>query len=148
MDQNNITIEMISPQDVSGLPGKHGIRIAGHTSAGFPSPAEVELRDIISFDDYLVPRPMSSFILRVSGDSMAGAGIVPDDLVIVERGRVPKNGDIVIAEIDGDWVMKYFLKKGGLITLEAANPRCQTIKPNMELRITGVVVACVRKYSL
>ena len=138
---------MIRTQDVLPLLEKPGIRIAGHISAGFPSPAEEELRDIISFDDYLVPRPLSSFILRVSGDSMAGAGIMPDDLVIVERGRVPKNGDIVIAEIDGDWAMKYFYKAGGRITLEAANPRYQTIKPNMELRITGIVVACVRKYS-
>lgn len=117
-------------------------------AAGFPSPAEEELRDIISFDTYLVPRPQASFVLAVTGDSMAGAGIMPGDLVVVEKGRTPKNGDIVVAEIDGEFTMKYFFNRRGRITLEAADPRYPPLSPGKELRLLGVVGACVRKYRL
>jgi len=95
----------------------------GEIQAGFPSPAEEELRDLISLDEYLITRPESSFLLKVSGDSMAGAGIMPGDLVIVEKGREPQSGDIILAQVDGEWTMKYFSKRGGRILLEAANEK-------------------------
>lgn len=85
--------------------------MSGRVHAGFPSPAEEELRDVISFDDYLAPHPETSFLLSVTGDSMIGAGIMEKDLVIVERGRQPRDGDIILAEVDGNWTMKYFRKK-------------------------------------
>jgi len=120
--------------------------VVGDVVAGFPSPAEEELRDIISFDEYLITRPESSFLLRVSGDSMAGEGIMEGDLVIVEKGRDPKNGDIIVAEVDGEWTIKYFRKEGKNIILEAANPKYQSIRPKSELRLGGVVTAVIRKY--
>ncbi|HUN54684.1 MAG TPA: LexA family transcriptional regulator [Smithella sp.] len=120
--------------------------LAGYVAAGFPSPAEEELRDTISFDEYLISHPASSFILSVTGDSMIGEGIKEKDLVIVERGREPKNGDIILAEVDGNWTMKYFRKKGKKITLEAANPKYPPISPREELRVAGVITAVVRKY--
>lgn len=123
-----------------------GLMINGEVCAGFPSPAEEELRDVISFDEYLVAHPETSFLLSVTGDSMSGAGIMEKDLVIVERGRQPKNGDIILAEIDGNWTMKYFRKRGKSVTLEAANPKYPPIVPREELRIAGVITALVRKY--
>ncbi len=123
-----------------------GVPLAGDVSAGFPSPAEDELRDVISFDQYLITNQSKSFLLKVDGDSMTGAGIMPGDLVLIERGREPKSGDIVIAEVDGSWTMKYFLKRGKEIYLEAANPKYPRIKPQSELRLGGVVTAVVRKY--
>jgi len=123
-----------------------GVPLAGNVSAGFPSPAEEELRDVISFDQYLITNQSKSFLLKVDGDSMTGAGIMPGDLVLIERGREPKSGDIVIAEVDGSWTMKYFLKRGKDIYLEAANPKYPRIKPQSELRLGGVVTAVVRKY--
>jgi repressor LexA len=114
--------------------------------AGFPSPEEEALCDIMSIDEYLITKPESSFLLKVSGDSMIGEGINDGDLVIVERGREPKNGDIVIAEVDGEWTMKYFTRKGKTIILEAANPKYPPIKPKSELRLGGVVTAVIRKY--
>ena len=120
--------------------------VVGEVAAGFPSPAEEELRDIISFDEYLVTRPESSFLLKVSGDSMEGEGIMEGDLVIVERGREPRNGDIVVAEVDGEWTIKYFRKEGKDVVLEAANPKYQPIRPKSELRLGGVVTAVIRKY--
>ena len=123
-----------------------GVPLAGNVSAGFPSPAEEELRDVISFDEYLITNQSKSFLLKVDGDSMIGAGIMPGDLVLVERGREPKTGDIVIAEVDGAWTMKYFHKKGKEVYLEAANPKYPRIKPIAEKRLGGVVTAVVRKY--
>lgn len=120
--------------------------MVGEVAAGFPSPAEEELRDVISFDEYLITRPGSSFLLTVSGDSMTGAGIMEGDLVIVEKAREPRNGDIVIAEVDGEWTIKYFRKEGRSIILEAANPKYKTIRPKSELRLGGVVSAVIRKY--
>ena len=124
------------------------IPVAGAVAAGWPSPAEEELRDIISLDQYLITRPESSFLVKVSGDSMKGAGIMNGDMVIVEKGRNPKNGDIVLAEVDGEWTMKYFRKKGKDIFLEAANPEYPAIRPRDELRLGGIVSAVIRKYHL
>ena len=123
-----------------------GIPMVGSVQAGFPSPEEEALCDIMSIDEYLITKPESSFLLKVSGDSMIGEGINDGDLVIVERGREPKNGDIVIAEVDGEWTMKYFTRKGKTIILEAANPKYPPIKPKSELRLGGVVTAVIRKY--
>lgn len=124
-----------------------GVPLAGDVKAGFPSPAEEELCDILSLDEYLISHPESSFLLRVTGDSMVGEGIREGDLVIVERGRTPVNGDIVIAEVDGEWTMKFFRKRGERVFLEAANPRYPIIEAREELRIGGVVTAVIRKYS-
>ncbi len=122
------------------------IPLVGSVQAGFPSPEEESLCDIISMDEYLVTRPESSFLLQVSGDSMIGEGIMEGDLVIVEKGREPKNGDIVIAEVDGEWTIKYFRNQGDQIVLEAANQKYPLIRPRTELRLGGVVTAVIRKY--
>ena len=122
------------------------IPMVGSVKAGFPSPEEEALCDIMSMDEYLITKPESSFLLKVSGDSMTGAGIMEGDMVIIEKGRNPKNGDVVIAEVDGDWTMKYFHKKGKHIVLEAANPKYPDFTARTELRIGGVVTAVVRKY--
>lgn len=94
----------------------------------------------------MIARPEASFLLQVSGDSMNGAGIVEGDLVIVERGREPKGGDIVIAEVDGEWTMKHFRREGKTVLLEAANPKYPPIRPREELKLGGVVTAVIRKY--
>jgi SOS-response transcriptional repressor LexA len=104
-----------------------GIPMAGSVQAGFPE---------------------SSFLLKVSGDSMIGEGINDGDLVIVEKGRNPKHGDIVLAEVDGEWTIKYFTRKGKTVILEAANSKYPPITPREELRIAGVVTAVIRKYHL
>ena len=123
-----------------------GLRILGSVQAGFPSPAEEELIDTVSLDEFLIAKREASYLVKVSGDSMMEAGILPGDLVVVERGRDPKNGDIVIAQVDGQWTMKYYVKKGKEITLRAGNRKYADVKPKEELMIGGVVVSCVRKY--
>jgi SOS regulatory protein LexA len=123
-----------------------GLPVVGNIAAGFPSPAEEELRDVLVLEDYLVTRPETSYLLKVTGDSMIGEGIREGDLVVVDRGREPHSGDIVIAEVDGEWTMKYFTKKGKLVILEAANPKYPPIKAVSELRLGGVITAVIRKY--
>ena len=118
----------------------------GIVEAGFPSPAEESLADNISLDDLLIQNREASFLIKVSGDSMTGAGIMPGDMVIVDKGQVAKSGDIVIAEVDGQWTMKYLRKRGEDVVLLPANPKYQPIRPKVELKIAGVVTAVVRKY--
>ena len=122
------------------------IPLVGSVQAGFPSPEEEVLADKLSMDEYLIARPEASFLLQVSGDSMTGAGIMEGDLVVIEKGRHPRTGDIVIAEVDGDWTMKYFEKRDGQIVLVAANPKYPDIRPRTDLRLGGVVTAVIRKY--
>jgi len=123
------------------------VRVLGMVEAGFPSPAEEELSDTLSLDDLLIQNKEATFLLKVSGDSMTEAGILPGDMVIVEKGRTPQNGDIVIAQIDGEWTMKYLKKRGESVTLVPANSKYKPIKPKNELKIAGVVTAIVRKYK-
>ena len=143
------TIGVIS-KDRKGrlIPGtiKSPVKVLGTVEAGFPSPAEEELADTISLDDLLIKNREATFLLKVSGDSMSGAGILPGDMVIVDKGQTPKSGDIVIAEVDGAWTMKYLRKRGESVTLLPANPNYKPIRPRNELKIAGVVTAVVRKY--
>lgn len=124
-----------------------GLKVLGSVEAGFPSPAEEELVDTLSLDEFLIRKPQASFLVKVTGDSMIEEGIMPDDLVIVERGKEPRNGDIVIAQVDGEWTMKRYYKKGKEVVLKAANKKYLPIKPREELVIGGVIVACIRKYA-
>lgn len=121
------------------------IKVLGVVEAGFPSCAEEELLDAISLDKWLINNPTSTFMLKVKGDSMIEAGIMPKDYVLVDRSLTPKNKDIVIAEVDGQWTMKYLIKKGKDITLIPANPKYSPIRPKNELKIAGVVTAVLRK---
>ena len=122
------------------------IKILGTVEAGFPSPAEEELVDTLSLDDLLIQNREATFLLKVSGDSMSGAGILPGDMVLIDKGQAPKSGDIVIAEVDGEWTMKYLKKRGESVALIPANPKYSPIRPKNELKIAGVVTAVVRKY--
>ncbi len=130
------------------IPGSiaSSVKMLGTVEAGFPSPAEEELADTLSLDNLLIQNPEATFLLKVSGDSMAEAGILPGDMVLVDKGQVPKSGDIVIAEVDGEWTMKYLKKRGESVALIPANPKYKPIKPKKELKIAGVVTAVVRKY--
>jgi SOS regulatory protein LexA len=126
---------------------KSTTKVLGTVEAGWPSPAEEELADTLSLDEFLIENPAATFMLKVSGDSMTGAGIMPGDLVLVDKGAAPKSGDIVIAEVDNEWTMKYLRKRGESVSLIPANPAYKPIKPKDELRIAGVVTAVIRKYK-
>jgi SOS regulatory protein LexA len=137
-------------KDPSGKlsPGRalRGIRLLGLVEAGFPSPAQEELLDVMDFDEYLAPNKEASYLLKVKGDSMIDAGIRPGDLVVVERRPTYKPGEIVIASVDGEYTMKYLRKKGEKYFLEPANEKYKPIYPEGTLSVEAVVTAVVRKY--
>lgn len=129
------------------LPGRlSGTKFLGLVEAGFPSPAEEELLDVISFDEYLTPNKESSYILKVKGDSMIDAGIHNGDMVIVERRQTYKPGQIVIASVDDEYTIKYLRKTGNKYYLEPANKDFKAIYPKENLSIEAVVTSVVRKY--
>ncbi len=122
------------------------LRFVGLVEAGFPSPADDELFETMNLEQYLVRKPEATYLLRVRGDSMVDAGILPGDLVLVERGAEPHDGEIVIAQIDGEWTLKYFRRQGNQVSLQPANGRYQPFYPKEELKIAAVVKAVIRKY--
>ncbi len=121
------------------------VPLLGLVEAGIPTAAE-ELTDTLSIDDYLVKHKESSYLLEVKGDSMIEEGIKEGDLVLVERKGEPKDGDIVIAEVDGGWTMKYFKKQGVKIWLEPANRKYKPIYPKYDFRVAAIVKGVIRKY--
>lgn len=137
-------------KDATGrlLPTRHvqAIPWLGTVVAGYPSPAEEELLDVISLEEYLIAKKEATYMLRVQGDSMIEAGIMPGDIVLVERREQAKHGEIVIAQVDGEWTLKRFCKKGKKVTLEAANKKYAPVVPREELRIAAVVCGLIRKY--
>ncbi len=137
-------------QDGTGrlLPGRPPApRILGTVAAGFPVPTGDELAETMSLDEFLVEHPEATFLLRVSGDSMIDAGIVPGDLLVVDRAATPREGQIVIALVDREWTVKYLRKRNGKPYLQAANRKYPDIRPQEELQIAAVVKGVVRKYA-
>lgn len=124
----------------------YGLRVLGSVQAGFPTTAEEEAVSTMSLDEFLIDNPEASYMLNVSGDSMIDAGIVEGDMVIINRAKTPQTGDIVVARVDGDWTMKYYVKRGVSIFLRAANKKYPDIHPHEELQIAGVVTSVIRKY--
>ncbi len=122
------------------------LRVLGQVEAGFPTPAEEELVDTLSLDDYLIKNKEATYMLKVSGESMKDAGIMAGDMVLVDRSQTAREGDIVIAEVDGEWTIKYLRKSQGISYLEPANDAFPLIYPKEELKIAAVVKAVVRKY--
>ncbi len=122
------------------------VPMLGLVEAGIPSTADSQMLDTLSIEEYLIPKKEKTFILEVKGDSMIEAHIDEGDLVIAERTQVAKDGDIVIAEVDGGWTMKYFRKDGDKVWLRPANKNYKDIYPEYEMRIAAVVTGVIRKY--
>ena len=91
-------------------------------AAGFPSPADDYVDVGIDLNDQLIRHPTSTFFLRVSGDSMNGAGIHDGDLLVVDRSLDPRPGRVVVAVLDGGFTLKRLTRHQGRLRLEAANP--------------------------
>ncbi len=109
--------------------------------AGFPSPADDYLEGALDLNQHLIRRPAATFFLRVTGDSMTGAGIHSGDLLIVDRSMPPADGRIVIAVIDGELTVKRLSRRHGRVRLMPENPRYQPIeiRDGQDLQVWGVV---------
>ncbi len=120
--------------------------LLGVVKAGFPILAD-ENKNYLSLDEFLIEDPTSSFLFKVSGDSLAGIGVFEGDIVIIEKKIEALPGDVVLAEIDSEWTLK-ILKRNRAnrsLYLEAANPKYPPLYPQQEFKIFGVVRAIIRK---
>lgn len=121
---------------------------AATVQAGFPSPADDYLEGALDLNEHLIRRPAATFFLRVTGESMTGAGIHSGDLLIVDRSRPPGDGDIVIAVVDGELTVKRLYRRRGRIRLLAENPRYRPIDigAGQDLHVWGVVIHAVHSF--
>lgn len=124
-------------------PSVYAWPLIGIINAGWPSPAEEELLDTISFDEWLIEP--STFMVNVQNNAMQDAGIFENDVVIFRRGQKPKSGDIVIADVEGEWMMRYYQIEEGRPVLYPANGHYTVIKPE-ELTVIGVIRSVIRRY--
>jgi len=112
---------------------------------GFPSPAQDYVEAELDLNDYCILRPSSTYFVRAIGNSMTDIGLHSGDLLIVDKAERPQHGDIVIAEIEGEFTVKRLLltPRPGL---QAMNPAYPTLYPDPEqLQIFGVVTAFIHK---
>jgi len=110
-------------------------------SAGFPSPAADYEEGQLDLNKYLIKNPPATFFVRVSGDSMEGAGIHNGDLLIVDRSIEAKSGHVIIAVLNGELTVKRLRISRGKYTLEPENKNypIQKITPEMAFEVWGVV---------
>jgi len=115
--------------------------------AGFPSVASSDRHDTLTIDEYLVEKPSQTVLITVKGDSMIDAGIVPGDVVIVEKRQVANIGDIVVAIVDNEFTLKTLGRDKSGFVLLPANKAYPVIRPKGQLDIFGVVIGQFRKYK-
>ncbi len=116
--------------------------------AGFPSPAQDHLDQKLSLDELLDIDAPHTYLVRVIGDSMIGAGIYEDDILVVSKAIPAQHGDIVIAELNGETFVKRLTRQGGQYVLCSENPKYppRFIMEGDELVIWGVVTANIRRH--
>lgn len=114
---------------------------ASPISAGFPSPADDYVEKKLDLNEHLVRNRQATFFLRVSGDSMIGAGIHDGDLLIVDRSLPAVNKKVVVAVVDGELLVKRLLRAKGKVFLAAENPNYAQIEVTEErsFEVWGVV---------
>jgi len=119
-------------------------------SAGFPSPCDDHIAKRLNIHDYLIDQEDATFLVTVTGLSMRDAGLLPKDVVIVDRSKNAAIGNIILAVIDGEFTIKQLtLGKNGHPVLLPANPDFKPIeiKEGMDFEIWGVVTGSIRKYT-
>lgn len=123
--------------------------LARAVPAGFPSPADDYVAGRISLDTYLVQHREATFFLHVSGDSMRGLAIFDGDLLVVDRAQQAAHESVVIAVVDGEFMVKQLLHTPQGPVLHSANPAYADIVvgAEQELAIWGVVRWAIHRVS-
>lgn len=116
-------------------------------SAGFPSPADDFKEERLSLDDELIKNKEATFFARVSGQSMTGAGLDDNDLLVIDRSLEPENNKIAVCFIDGEFTVKRLKVENDCIWLQPENPDYDPIKVSEddELIIWGIVTTVIKK---
>jgi DNA polymerase V len=125
------------------------IRLTQTVSAGFGSPAEEELADTLSLDEWLIQNKDATYMVEVQGDSMIDAGLFDGDKVLVERTTNFKDGQMVVAQLsDSDtYVVKYLRMQKGTQWLEPANKKNKPIYPTEDnpIKLIAAVKVIIRQ---
>lgn len=123
------------------------VDVGQRVHAGFPSPAQDHQQRRIDLNEVLILNPLSTFLFRVSGDSMVDARIYDGDQLIVDRSVEAAPGRIVLACVDGEFTVKILQRHRGSVFLQPANPAYETIRfcEGQELTIWGVVTWNLRQ---
>ncbi|MBF0138890.1 MAG: translesion error-prone DNA polymerase V autoproteolytic subunit [Magnetococcales bacterium] len=118
-------------------------------AAGFPSPAQDEVTEQLNLEHLLIEHPEATFFWRVAGCSMEGMGIHDGDLLVVDRAVVPRQGHIVVAALDGGFVVKQIVHRQKSLILRSAHPDYPEIRvaEGQELVIWGVVTWSVHRVA-
>jgi DNA polymerase V len=143
--EKDVMTELADPGIVEG--DKDLPLMACSVTAGFPSPADDHIESRLDLNELMIKRPSSTFIFRVGGDAMIKAGIFEDDKVIVDRSITPRDGMIVIADIDGEATIRRLSRTKGKTFLIAENDVIPPtpITDGHELVIFGVVTGVIRQ---
>lgn len=139
--KNSITRDMYPA--AASAPALYLPLYADRCQAGFPSAAEDYVETELDLNEYCIRRPSATYFVRAIGDSMKDMGLHSGDLMIVDKAENPMQGDIVIAETDGEFTVKRLQLKPR-IALLPMNPAYPTLYPE-ELQIFGVVTAFIHK---
>jgi DNA polymerase V len=121
----------------------------GTVRAGFPSPADDFAAKRQDLNELLITHPTATFFWRVRGTSMQGAGIADGDILVVNRALAPRHGDVVVAEVDNDFTVKYLFQRNGRVKLQAADPTFPDIvfeRDGQRLAIVGVVTCTIKRF--
>ncbi|MCD2453603.1 translesion error-prone DNA polymerase V autoproteolytic subunit [Methylicorpusculum oleiharenae] len=118
---------------------------SGKVAAGFPSPADDYVEKTLDLNELLVQKPAATFFVRAEGESMLGAGIHPNDILVVDRSLEPVPGRIVICALNGELTVKRLERKNEHWQLKAENPNYPDIVifDTLELVIWGVVTTVI-----
>jgi DNA polymerase V len=135
----SLLLQLLHPQP---KPSKTFIPLFdGKVSAGFPSPADDYVEKTLDLNELLVQRPAATFFVRAQGESMLGAGIHPNDILVVDRSIEPKAGKIVICALNGELTVKRLARVKGKWKLKSENLDYPDIPVHEELELVvwGVV---------
>lgn len=122
------------------------IPFLGSVDAGFPNDESRHGAETVALDDLLVEHKYPTYMIRVRGNSMQGAHILDGDQVLAEKRPTAKPGDVVVAKLDGSWMIKHLREDSkGTMYLQAADDRLSKIYPSRELHIVAVVTTVIRR---
>ena len=117
-------------------------------TCGFPSPAAEYIENNLNLHDLIVKKPAATFFMKASGDSMIGAGIYPDDILVIDRSIKARSGHIVVAAINGEYTLKILKTHMNKVHLMPANVNHKPIIINNpdDLQIFGVLTYNLHKH--
>jgi len=121
------------------------VPILGQIHAGLPTLAVEEIEGYLDLDSFIFSDD-GTFALKVKGDSMSQAGILPDDLVLVRKQSMAQVGDTVVALVRDEATVKYLNKKKSQYFLNPANPQYESIPVNEDVSIIGKVISVIRRF--